>query len=127
MKPSYYATGSESISSERSVNNLDWNITLRCSILLHGIFQFYTLTLLSLCNLIHISKFTLRRLFVPSYYLFNTTYFGLTDSHRMYVCKIVYETGTLLLCCCIFQFRNNTPLYNLRNMYMEPQEIQWTR
>jgi hypothetical protein len=42
----------------------------------------------SLCSLPHMLKFTPRRLFV-SYYLFNTTYVGLTGHHQVYTyeCK----------------------------------------
>jgi hypothetical protein len=43
-----------------------------------------TLTSLSLCNFVYTLKFTLWRLFVSSYYLFNTACFSLTGHQQVY-------------------------------------------
>jgi hypothetical protein len=67
---------------------------LYCSILLPMYSSFTILTSPSLCNFVHILKFTLRRLFISSSYIFNTTYFGLTGHRQVY--KVVHEN-----CCSI--------------------------
>jgi hypothetical protein len=61
---------------------LEQNIVLRHPVAL--CIPVLALTSPSLCNLAHMLKFTLRRLFVSSYYLFNTTCFGQTGYHQVY-------------------------------------------
>jgi hypothetical protein len=75
------------------------SLYLPCCILYSN---FSTLISLSPSNFIHILKFTLWRLFVSSYYLFNTIYFSLTGHYQVY--KIVDENHCSVVTLSYFAF-----------------------
>jgi hypothetical protein len=64
--------------------------------------SFSSLTSPSLCNFLYVLKFTLRRVFVSSYCLFNTTFFGLTGHHRVYKIVVGNWCSVVTLLCFAF-------------------------
>jgi hypothetical protein len=64
--------------------------------------SFSAVTSPSLCNFLHILKFTLQGLFVSSYYLSNGTCFGLTGRDKVY--KIVDENYCSVVMLLYFAF-----------------------